>query len=309
MSSTFALMEALILIFLYRRNRHFDRWNALFHLPLVLQEGLQAVLWTHVERERDWAKGWDDEALHVCPKSNTVCTFLVLAVVGAVPAWFARCTQSEQVRQQSVLDGSGAPIWVQLVGPIEKESAEKLRGTLRILTVGQAVALLCMGYLYFVASGVPSQTSWIAMCTCKGPWGHQIWAFMSWPNKPLEVLFIFFYFAYSGAFLTLPRPSLIPQGFGFVNAVTIVLYLLMGPEAGSVWCWGASTLCVTYLAEPYLFEHCHVLEAEFLYPSEEAEKRRATLGFFQRGVFAESWAHLGLRVPWNPGNTSTGMHA
>jgi len=204
-SSTFALMEALILIFLYRRNRHFDRWNALFHLPLVLQEGLQAVLWTHVERERDWAKGWDDEALHVCPKSNTVCTFLVLAVVGAVPAWFARCTQSEQVRQQSVLDGSGAPIWVQLVGPIEKESAEKLRGTLRILTVGQAVALLCMGYLYFVASGVPSQTSWIAMCTCKGPWGHQIWAFMSWPNKPLE-------------------------GFGFVNAVTIVLYLLMGPE-------------------------------------------------------------------------------
>ncbi len=51
-SLAFALGETIALLFLWRRRARFDRDNVLLHLPLVVQEVLQALLWPHVSADR-----------------------------------------------------------------------------------------------------------------------------------------------------------------------------------------------------------------------------------------------------------------
>lgn len=98
-----------------------------------------------------------------------------------------------------------------------------------------------------------------------------------------------------------PRPALLVDllmlaAFGF-----IVLYVAMGPEAGSVWCWSASTLCVAYVVEPSLIRAVGVLEVEGLsldggphaQPCDLANRPRAVKRKDWRWrVFESMWAHM-----------------
>ena len=52
-SLTFFTIEALALLYLFLRNSYFDRSNAIFHIPYAIQEGIQWLLWYHIEPNSD----------------------------------------------------------------------------------------------------------------------------------------------------------------------------------------------------------------------------------------------------------------
>ncbi|CAD7940368.1 unnamed protein product [Amoebophrya sp. A120] len=117
---------------------------------------------------------------------------------------------------------------------------------------------------------------WVARCTSRGPFGHQVWSMVAWPYKVIELFFCTAYTAMAGAFNILTRPSLIPYAFQHINTYCFFVYLLLGAEAGSVWCWWASCLCLVYLVEPYLLKYGNCLDCAYLDRSPEAQKWRTT---------------------------------
>merc|ERR1712194_305473 len=94
-------------------------------------------------------------------------------------------------------------------------------------------------------------------------------------------------YVFCGGIITLlPRPAFIPQVIGTLTAAVVLASYYIGEEWGSVWCWGASCLCVVYLFEPMLFQRYRVLDPMALANNETAEKVRA------HSVWKSAWAHL-----------------
>jgi len=83
----------VILTFLWVRNACFDRANVVFHVPVVLQEILQAALWPHV--------GDDGNS---CDGANMAISFLVTLVVLGLPFWSASLGKVTQFLVQDLLD-------------------------------------------------------------------------------------------------------------------------------------------------------------------------------------------------------------
>merc|ERR1712159_362518 len=72
------------------------------------------------------------------------------------------------------------------------------------------------------------------------------------------------YLFIGGGFQLIPKPGYLPISLNILALFTVVLYLCLGDEWGSVWCWLASCLCVLYLFEPMLFRRFRVFDAEAL---------------------------------------------
>ena len=85
---SFAIAEGLALAYIWCRNRHFDRVNALVLLPVMLQELVQGFLWPHVTVARNLELGWDDPGLHNCSSANRIYSYLIVVVVCGIPTWF-----------------------------------------------------------------------------------------------------------------------------------------------------------------------------------------------------------------------------
>ena len=245
----FAAAEAVVLLYVWCRNAHHDRNNVLIILPLTLQELGQALLWPYVVADRDYTLGFADPALHSCPRANKAYSYLIAAVVCGLPPWFEFHARREFREHNALLESGTAPAWRKLVGELPTPNPEyPFQGTFcaflqYVLILGVLGCSLVLG------------TWGPASCTTKGPHGHQVWAMMVWPNKFAEVAAAFVYFGTAGAFKWVPRPSLFtPLLMGPVAIWAIVAYLIMGPEAGSVWCWTASLLCAVLLVEPAVID-------------------------------------------------------
>ena len=200
------MMELLVLTYLWLRNELFDRPNALLHLPVVLQEAGQAMLWPHVTRERNAALGFSDPAIHLCSASNTAWSFAVMVPVILIGPWFMQCTLWECTAHNRKLeqlkisgtDKKDAISWRVLVGEVKKDWKDGLVWVYHLYLKGYAVVLLFFSFFFFIAPGADPQAftvsatihsegnhiqlshpnnstvPWVARCTSRGPYGHQV---------------------------------------------------------------------------------------------------------------------------------------
>ena len=293
----FAVIQTAVLLFLVARNSHFDRHNAVFHLPLLLQEAVQALLWPHVDHTRDLAKGWHDPGLHTCSASNTRYSFLIAVVVAAVPLHCFFCAAAGVREHNAILQSTDEPppTWRRYVGLLPFDRAFFVRKASAF--VGMYLTILAaLGWSHFR----PEDTAcaWCsARCTTKGPWGHQIWSMMVYRHRVDEFIMAAVYFGSAGMFSRLVRPSLTIFALGGPLATCfVVFYLVAGPEAGSVWCWSTFTLCAVYLVEPRLIDRFGVVSDALINPSDEANELRASRrasGPAGSLCFTLMWAHFG----------------
>merc|ERR1711998_780472 len=99
-----------------------------------------------------------------------------------------------------------------------------------------------------------------------------------------------------GSFKFMPKPSYLPWALSWLARFVAVLYIVIGDEWGSVWCWVASCLVLLCVIEPALFRRYRVFDADVLDSSAEAEELRQTLG----GLFYLARIHyLPEMLPWS----------
>lgn len=262
-SLAFALGETIALLFLWRRRARFDRDNVLLHLPLVVQEVLQALLWPHVSADRSESAGWADQGLHQCTRYNAGYSYALLVVITAVPVWWThRVAREDAIRHEEwASEGEGAHGWIRarmlLSRPAGRDRFTRMATVIRRL---HALLALVFAWLYLRADATKA-SHWCATCTTRGPHGHQVWPFMVWPNKAVEIAFFVVYFSISGGGIRLlSRPTLFPLAIGVLAVATVPLYIFLGAESGSIWCWAASTLVFMYIIEPHIIDRFGLLD-------------------------------------------------
>jgi len=217
----FVVSEASVLIAIYVRNERNDRFNCLLHTPLLLQETIQLLLWAQLAREAD-------ASADKCSSLNEWLSMLEAGIVCFVPGWlavYASRTQPPGPR-----------------GCVLKRQLE-------------AWAILCGGYtaIVIVCIMVAQRFGLCPRCTVAGPWGHQLWPFLS--LRPW-VLVIMHYVNY--IHLCLPgvalvgRHTMAPLFILCTFWLPVALQVAIGNEWGSFWCFTASLACFLYPFEPML---------------------------------------------------------
>ena len=305
-SFAFAGGEAVAMAYAYWRNKHFDRQNVLMLLPVMLQELVQGLLWPYVTANRDDAAGWDDPALHSCPRANRAYSFLIAIIVCGIPTWFEQRSRAEMRAHNALLEMGEAPPWRKLMGELPTLTRPTIRAWADRLCLVMTYVLILAIFAFSLTVG-----GWgPANCTTRGRYGHQVWAMMVWPRHWQQGCAALLYFACGGAFAWVPRPSIVVPLLGLPLALLAVLaYFFMGPEAGSVWCWSASCLCIAMLAEPAVVDAVRLVEramVDFSSSEPEAVQTRAKvrnnpLAFV---TFNLCWNHCrslggaGDRRPW-----------
>jgi len=355
----FSLAEATVLLYIFARDSRFDRANSIFHVPLVLQELVQALLWPHV-----------GESSQACDEMNRALSLLITAVVVGVPLYFVLIALASQAALQASLDaqaqerlgqgfcrkghrmeafetevlhyfcsvcgtaelplrtrllgcrscdfdactgcveaaaaaaGTKPPRWAQLLlGRQPSLWASCMPGALRRTTKLLAfvnvwwwfLAILFMHRRIYGKQSMEEESSIFdgPRCTTRGPYGHQVWPMMVWGRRWwAKLCCALLYFTFGGGYVFIPKPSYLPIAFNALAFVAVTLYLLMGDEWGSVWCWLASCLCGLYLVEPFLFQRFRVFDPDVL-QSPLADPRRHQFGFWAARVH---W--LPMMLPW-----------
>jgi len=318
-AAAFSIIELAVLCALCLRNRYFDRANALFHLPLVVQEGLQALLWLTI----DSATGERE-----CSDNNRLLSWVLTCIVGGFPLWNAGVAHLQRlilfplpvtatprlqsclgrIRRYLGLRGSWTDEWPRARVPVWLDA-------LRCGTLCWGLGIWVAGSVVVVGRnwdwGSPSMGlasddyslyawfHWCFMgpyCTRAGPHGHQIWPFVVFPHWTLKFAACGLYLSIVGSFNLLARPSFAFAAISLLGVPSVLLlYLLVGDEWGSVWCWLASMSCVIYLFEPWLIETHRALDPELLQPTLESDERRRTAGL----GFMLAWKHAPQDLlPW-----------
>jgi hypothetical protein len=156
------MAEAVVLLILVLRNWSGDRANALVHLPLLIQELFQVVLWQHIGKSGQ-----------ECDGTNRLFSLAIVVVVCSVPAWFALW--------------SLIALWYPQSNAKSYVKAPRVVGVLllRIFSVSVCFWLYSITSYWLLSSGMlesigilastPSSPRWWPPCTYKGPYGHQIW--------------------------------------------------------------------------------------------------------------------------------------
>lgn len=225
----FVVGELGVLVVLFLRNQGNDRTNAFAHMPIFLQEVVQAAIWIILEAEPGSAG--------TCSGANMALSLSEAGLVGFVPGWFllwsSLCTAS-------VGDGRRCRAYVLLWG---------------VYTILAVIALIFLQML-----GI------CPLCTVSGPWGHQIWPFLV--IKPW-ILKLFLMGAHGLVYISCVALAMLhvrKHGSVAIGLVTVwwcppIAYLVIGDEWGSFWCFSASVMCVFYLFEPCLLRRIgHLLE-------------------------------------------------
>lgn len=318
----FALGEALVLLYVCRRNAAFDRANALYHVPLFLQEALQAVLWCFVPQVAS------PEGVN-CGVANKSLSYAVLLVVAGLPLWttlvvvlqrrllapsLATTVVGPSKPAASVKDFDGAgrlpfegilsrviPVksaetngWVPQAIP--EDWAGRSAANVKVATVLVAGAAIVMASrLVGLPELLPAPTRWLLngpVCTARGPRGHQVWPFVVYEHWMLKVCAGAFYAWAGDGLWLLPRPSYVPFLMSACTFSALLLFFGLGDEWGSVWCWLASCSCLLYLVEPRLLKTYRVFDAEALRP-DSGRQLRSSCGFLL------AWANVHPEMwPW-----------
>jgi len=346
----FALAESTVLVYISFRNRFFDRANALFHLPVVGQELIQALLWPHVGQEGE-----------LCNTTNRRLSFLIVIVVIGLPFYasvLAKALQAllvaarevstpEQLRKGlcpgghrlvsfdtdlpkyycSVCGHEDLPLRTRMWGcrtcdfdacalcfqegvpciRFKAKVSKRARSIYVPLILGRQPllwaacvprrlkrkthgAILSTSCFLFGACLYMRQRiygEWLqgsvfegARCTFRGPYGHQVWPMMSFPSGRwgLKLFSAGLYMTLGGGFALIPKPGYICLALNVLAVAATVMYLTMGDEWGSVWCWMASCLCFLYIVEPFLFHYFRVFDPEVI-DGPRRPARREHLGF------------------------------
>jgi len=218
----FVLAESIVLGVLIWRKEYNDRLNAFLHVPLFTQEAVQLALWAVLDKEINTTP---DQ----CGPWNSLLSIAEAVIVGYVPGWFA------------------------LYVSMSRETPSKVRQRLR------GLAVLWAGYTLIVIFDVIclQMVGMLPHCTTAGPWGHQIWPFLVVNPWPLRILLCAIHLAFYCGFITISLvevkfESVALGGFFAIYSLPPVLYLFIGNEWGSFWCFSASLICPFYLLEPTL---------------------------------------------------------
>lgn len=214
----FVAGELAVLVVLFLRNQGNDRTNAFAHLPIFLQEVIQAAIWIVLETE--------SSTVETCTQANMALSLSEAGVVGFVPGWFmlwsSLCTAN--------------------VGDVRRCRAYAvLWGVYTIMAV--------IAVMFFQIQGI------CPLCTVSGPWGHQIWPFLVFKPWLLKSsLMIAHGLSYIScvalAMLHVRKHGTVAMGLVTVWWCPPIAYLVIGDEWGSFWCFSASVMCVLYLFEP-----------------------------------------------------------
>jgi len=229
---TFAvvLLETAALIFMWCRNKCHDHMNVMMHLPVYLQEVFQLVIW--LDLTMDGAVTYADEPRSSCSKTNLYSSFAITVLVTGLPSW------SFFVAKHWVIDfyNHGFPF------PIFRIY------DLRIRLYWLVILSYCLIGWYY---------GWYPFCTAIGPNGHQIWPVVFAPHTLVRYLHpvLYAYIIDRGVQPWMMVPSYYMLVFMSLSVLVLfIMWLRIGWEAGSFWCFTASLTCLVGLIEPYLFQ-------------------------------------------------------
>lgn len=256
-AGSFVAGESALLAFIVHRNTRNDRANALLHVPFLVQEALQVVLWPCIGDSPD-----------SCSELNRWLSFGVCLVIFAVPGWMTTvhiCLWDERECGilEVLLNRFMDMIPWNMKGATDRTDTGYVACKLlrRVLMVN----LLLSGIFYVVTISVIGlamrKGSWPS-CTYSGPWGHQVWPVYLGPWWATAMIVSCFAGLFSLVLLGYFNrgDSVVVPAFLFLGGpLFAVLCFLMSnpPEYGSVLCSFASGMVVLYLLEPCIFAFLH----------------------------------------------------
>jgi len=229
---TFAvvLVETIALIFMWCRNKCHDHMNVMMQLPVYLQEVFQLVIWLDLTVEGAVTSA--DEPGSKCTRTNLFSSFAITMLVTGLPCW------SFFVARHWVIDfyNHGFPF------PIFKIYAQRIRLYFAVILSYCLIGWYC---------------GWYPFCTVIGPNGHQIWPVVFAPHTIVRYLHpvLYAYIIDRGVQPWMMVASYYMLAFMSLSVVVLfIMWLRIGWEAGSFWCFSASLTCLVGLIEPYLFQ-------------------------------------------------------
>lgn len=204
--------------------------NVMMHLPVYLQEVFQLAIWFDLTMEGAITPA--DEPRSDCTRTNLFSSCAITLLVTGLPLW------SFFVTRHWVIDfykhGFPYTIW-------------------RIYA--QRIQMYWVVILAYCSVGW--YIGWYPFCTVIGPNSHQIWPVVYAPHTVIRYLhpLLYAYIIDRGVQPWMMVASYYMLTFMSVSVIVLfIMWLRVGWEAGSFWCFTASLTCLVGLIEPYLFQ-------------------------------------------------------
>lgn len=214
-SAAFATTQWAGILYLWRRNKVFDRPFAIAVSPIATQEALQWLLWEHISISST-----------ECDRVNLFASLLIRQITGLVPlawVWFAQRGSSKTRFARFLLWATTAYVALRTAMIFYSFSV----GPTRCTTMGPGHHQAWAGYLGYFERLQPA----------------------------LDVVFFSLYWMLPvGSLLLLFKPRSLAITICAITVGTMVpcLWLYSPDELGSVWCWACSLLIAVALVYPYL---------------------------------------------------------
>jgi len=272
---------------------------------------LQALLWSTIGSE---TRGGS------CSAANRALSFAVLLVVCGLPLWFCLVSRVQRLllfplpahypsapawlgfaRRALGLHGRWLERWPRRTVPVVHDKFAGVHASWCLIFLCATAAYFALRLAGIGSAGEEDESLLGTLlggpvCTTRGDRGHQVWPMVVFRHWSLRALAALSYVAVAGGFNLLPRPSLVFALFRMCGLPLVaLLYLTLGDEWGSVWCWTASCTCALYLAEPGVMQRHHILQRQALRPGEAGHAARLRGG----APFLLAWGHVRTEMrPW-----------
>lgn len=309
--------EAILLAYLFARNRCFDRLNAAYFALLPLQQLLQALLWLEID---DSTNGMS------CSDANRWLSLVLCLTFSGMGAWMAALCLMQQYTLFDFVEEIKTPghfpffffgarllnrqelaVW-----PRKKPlPASNFRIVVMVFQWTVAFTIVTAGITIVRHqwqtplepwpgdADFLTRLLWGPACTTRGPAGQQVWNFVVYPHWALNILWGALCFNMTGTFLQVPRPSFVVEFLRQGFWLAVLLYFFLGEE-WLAWLMviGTPSVIVLCLMEPALMRKFRVFDAECMQQGSEGESARQAAG----PGFMAAW-HLTTAVnpsftPW-----------
>lgn len=304
------MFEGVTTAYLVHRNTNYDRINAAFLVPFLVQSCMQVLIFYILDDSTDglacgrWSTNW-------------LLSFMQVVFVAGVPyfwAWlsFVECTliilssggreNPSQMRQMlkmlNLEETDVSKVW-----PRRLLLRDVFRPRVRNCA-GNGLIFISSACIYFaVRSFYPRPTEWEwwnmswlvpgPICTTRGKWDFQVMPIAVFGHWSLKYIFAACFWFSSTAYNCIPHPSLMPFAVEVCGLLGLVITIFTDTQWASLWSLSASLMYAIALFEPALFKKGRVLDSEALVP--EGEDLRKTQ------IFTCAWSRFSLHkvTPWN----------
>ena len=187
---------------------------------------MQIFLWEHI-----------GESAFECDETNKLLSKIVVFVVTAVPFTLSVFSYTSPLQH---------------LDPVIASRLSTMRGRV-VRDCMLFYGIFICYYLYGLAK------EWYPLCTYVGPWGHQAWPLANAPHLFWRVFFVTIYLFLCGSAIIFHTSVQVEGMFAKMCAClvggssTMVLFIVLGPEFGSVWCWSASLVLFASVLDPYTY--------------------------------------------------------